>query len=477
MSDAEYICLFIATSCLVIIAIIFLAISTKSKKSCFSYVCFFIGFTIVMSEILPALYALFVEIPDWLSYLRPWSWPVGQALSVLYWLVFLTAMMSQRWKGKNNVADKVHLMFHSHIVFNTLIILYVVSFFSIIAIPQEEVEAGYTAANWVLKPELRGASTAWQGILRPFGSIFYPLVAVILFFIIQKVRTSRHLTTTNILVSLIAISMTFVKLVFDLSSGGRGTILIIGLSILAVIWIHFGKKKAFIGFTVLGAIGILISPFLLIYRDNPTAYVNMDINSRLNSFLSIVAEEHGVSWIDEISKVVLRFDNVPHGGNLALYTAETNHVYFTPYLGSIAGWIPRTLWPDKPYPRSGDGTASATPHWKSGQISERPWLSTSVSTPGIAFWHFNLLGVILTAIIHVYLIKIIVALGDNLKRPELFLLLWLIIKPIEPLDAIILYIMQWIVPILILFWLVRRVVPISATLTNKTTKPLTSFPR
>ena len=233
--------------------------------------------------------------------------------------------------------------------------------------------------------------------------------------------------------------------------GGRGTILEIGFMTLVVLWLSFNKKIALNIFGVILIVALFLSPIILSYRNDTTNYIKATSEEKIFNIQQIISDESKlVLWFSEIGRVIERFDGVPNGGNLSLYSLEKGNVYFTPYIGSLVSFIPRIVWNDKPYPKSGDGRVTGVPEWMSGQVSDRPWLCTSVSIASIAFWHFNFPGILILFSVHGLLLRQIAAIGDKLKRYELFLFLWFLLNPLLSIDYIIFNFMQSILPLFVI---------------------------
>ncbi|MEP6391041.1 MAG: hypothetical protein ABJ056_14090 [Halioglobus sp.] len=425
----------------------------RSHARLASYVAFYIGFYVFLEGFPAIILVALMDAPNWVDRLRPMSWATGLLLSIVFFIVIAFLLPKRAGVTTRKWANLINVYMPSDTLYKTALVLYPLALIGKYSIPSETMELGFMAANRAASDSIDVSGMPFLG---PFAALFYPLSAYLIFVFRsgEKGGKFRRLQTA-VIFSLCAFTVGYHMLV----KGGRGEIISLMFPLLLVYWLMGERRKVLFSLGSVGLILVFLTPFVYEYRNDSRNYIGQDMSSRLGNFSTIFdfSDFDAKSFFSSFRKVVFRFDGVPHGGNLALYTLEdlNRFVYFNPYLGALVGVIPRQLWPSKPTPGSGNGLSSDTPQWKSGFISNRPGLATSVSVPGILFWHFGIFGVFLGALVTAGFLKVMIYLGDTLGRNDVVLLLLFVINPIRGPDVILLNIFQWIIPIVILLSCIR----------------------
>jgi hypothetical protein len=148
-------------------------------------------------------------------------------------------------------------------------------------------------------------------------------------------------------------------------------------------------------------------------------------------------------------------------GMLYEYTQLTGYVTYQPYIGVIAAWIPRELWPDKPVPGTADGTYQTevgrllATLYGMGDIAE----GASMTSPaaGVMYWQFGWLGVLggglMIGLLWRILSEILLSQGSYLG---MLLFVWMVpsfITPGDSLNVVLLLIIRYVLPV----WLFNRI--------------------
>ena len=436
-----------------LISLLFLT-GVKSNNRYYSFVCLMASYEIFTSEALPGIYwFLFGNEPNYFLYLRPWAWVSGYIASIVYWLVFF---FSLKLIESNSIlisviSKKILFRFRDPLITrNIFLFVYFLSFLgAVIFISEDAKLRGYASAG----SSLTSSSISETNLIRPFSTLFVPLATALIYFLIKE-KENRKNTITKIQLYFV-LFLFFCKIIFDITQGGRGTILMVGISLCFVAWVSYGKTVAISFILVAGLIGSILSPIIYVYRNDAASYYGLGVIDRIQIFLDKQEDTKGsFDQASEYERIAYRFDGIPNGGNLILYTLETENIYFNQYINNLYALIPRAFWSDKPKPGSADGDSSTTSNAITGKISGRPWLLTSVSPSSIAFWQFNFIGLLIVPYIQALLVRVMIKLGDHYNRGELFAFFYFILNPFGSLDAFFLQILQWILPLIILYWLI-----------------------
>ena len=377
----------------------------------------------------------------------------GVFLSGCYWLVFIAALhfisvkkLTVSWSGK--IANQLP----TEVFKPVLITLAVLSFVGAYSFDARTVEEGFTSASGIF--EHRNVRTnILTGLLGPFGIMANSTaVALIAVSLMQENRKSRSWIFLRRIAWVFLIS----TIIFGFTMGARGNLLGVAMLASMIAWLFYGKKKVIYIFAALLVAGIVMSPVIMIYKSKSNLYVGMSTLDRIQNIFYIYENEAKFTkTFDALEGIIFRYDGIHNGGNLAVYSTESENPYFKPYLTSILGMIPRYFWPDKPQPKSVDGTASTTPNIMTGVVSGRPWLMTSVTPSAVAFWHFNIIGIFIFPLFQAWISSILIGVSDRYGRPELFLFYFLLLSPLGLLVHTWFVFLQWILPLSMVFFFLK----------------------
>lgn len=419
------------------------------KRSAFGVVSALVVMQILQDALPAFLAAISREHFDWLSYLRIGSWEVGLALAVTYWALVLFNLGRKR---RVTVAKRLGYMTSAALgpypVFVSVLLIYPLAVLGKYHVNSIVFEKGFEAANLILHGGAQ--ETLGVGLVRPFGTLFYPLSAYLFYWLSTYGQGKRYTIFKYFVVANAVFAAGFAVLI----TGGRGDLGAVVLAFVVPLWFLKGPAFAFRLVAVFLVLFTIVTPIVYQYRGDRAAYQGLTLEQRLSGFLDVFAGSKNDPGSGRFSPgvVVQRFDGVPHGGNLVLFTisVEGQHALLTPYIGAVASVVPRVVWPNKPVPLSGDGTPQSIPQWLSGYISGRPGMSTSVATSSILFWQFHLPGVLLGALFLAFLLNTLIVLGDDARRFDLVVLFVAVLHPFRSPDAVLMALMQWVMPLWIL---------------------------
>ncbi|MGC2741660.1 MAG: hypothetical protein WA672_00630 [Candidatus Angelobacter sp.] len=255
--------------------------------------------------------------------------------------------------------------------------------------------SGYEAAGDYVNSSLASEQVTKGGLqMTMYRSVILPSLCILLFYL-PKTYLSKWLRVTAGIILVYAAVDSF-------ASFSRGAILFLAF-IIGTCLIASGRAKVGLIWVALGiSITAIVSPILVPLREGmASTYKGTPVLEK--SIAVLQSREsgdvgHGIaSWL---TNYTIRLDTIQDGGILAACTERaSNYAGITPYVGSLFGFMPRVLWPDKPLPLSSDGTVGMTPWYLVMAYRGEPWNNASVSTSGVAFWQFGWLGVVISAIL------------------------------------------------------------------------------
>lgn len=201
----------------------------------------------------------------------------------------------------------------------------------------------------------------------------------------------------------------FILLAINLTGGTRAS-LFHGIAVLSMaFWMINGKRLGFYIFSSGILTLMFISPLILDLRQNILA----SEVSTAEKLKSIYKEVSSPKWEihEAVASILDRADIVANTAVLHAYLHDYNdYGYFTPYYGAILSFVPRIIFPDKPYPGSIDGSVAGIPSYRLAIIRYNNPLA-SITTHGALnmywqFWWFGItIGSLLTGYILAYLIR------------------------------------------------------------------------
>jgi len=341
----------------------------------------------------PAYYCIFTGNVESLTFrFGLGTWLRGLAMEVVFYGVFILVF---RWKRADTSAERLAGSLRAtpdSLAF--LIALLVASLVCYWALMGVWTDAGYEAAGNYYRANLASDESAMSTVQGTFyRGLIIPLVCMLLFYLPR-----RGLTFFGYPVLLLGFAYIAVK---SLASGGRGAVLEVFLAA-ASCFLASGKRLrslAYIGGVLLFLWAL--TPAIYYFRIEARRYVGFSPWEKAQVVYERWASsqgsqgEYGTSWVD------LRFerlDGVQDAGILAEHTADTNEfATYKPFVGSLVATFPRYFWRDKPLPMSIDQTVPGLPWYLVMTYRGQRGLNGGVSTPGVAYWQFGWLGVVLTA--------------------------------------------------------------------------------
>ena len=401
------------------------------------------------AEFVSPFYTLITGIyPDYDDYMDYGSISVGVFFSGIYWIFFLYFWTSN--KGEY-LTEKVARYLNNYVseknVHLFVLIFLALSYIGYFTLDSTAIDAGFSAASESIK-SVGGSIEIGAGLLNPFGSLAFPIVAVVMYETdINRINGSLY----GIYLRWITIFFIIFAVIFGVTMGSRAVILNILMVYIAGFLLNQRYKIALIQVFTVIFLASLASPFIQAYKFDPSLYVGKTTIERLQilvgsgSYLS--SRDSTQSNIEDL---IFRFDGVQNGGHLILNTSSIGNAPFWPYASSVVSVIPRYFWASKPVPKSADGTPETMPQSISGTISGRQYLTTSISTSGIAYWHFGLLGLILVPFLMARLTIFLQKISITYHRVDIFLFLYFFLRPNGLLLEAFFSTCQFIIPILII---------------------------
>ena len=413
----------------------------KNEHRATSAVFCMIAFAIGLDSFLPALYSFVTGIaPDFYFTLRDGALSVGTIAEGAYWAIYVTSLsILLTTSVGRSLSATLRNMFSPAIVRRGIVVLFVVSAIGTFAIDPEIFLRGNMGGSEALTIDYQ--SPGIYQFLNPFGRLFLPAIATVMYlsyFGEQQSKVFRWLRYVSFVLLGAFVLVGFVM-------GARGNLLGVAIMLFFVFVFVYGLKHAFRMFLIVSFIGMLISPVILLYKGDKSAYENLSFGDRIANLVSI-GEGVDSGILRNLQELIFRFDGPFNGGNLIIYTLETSPVLATAYLNSIYAFVPRPLWEDKPLSRSVDGTIFTTPNAITGVISDR-MVTTAVSPSGVAFWQFGALGVGILAIIQSIVACALLRLATNWQRNELLLFFWLLLDPASLFLNTFHSVLQWVIPL------------------------------
>ena len=265
--------------------------------------------------------------------------------------------------------------------------------------------AGYEAAGNYIKVNLNSPEVTLGGVQNTFRlAVVVPLICVLLFYVPRKQIPFWLLVPLWGLFSYLAAEA--------MASGGRGEVLEVALAA-ACCRIAAGSQLRAAGY-IFGAIVFLLifTSAIVGLRGHAERYAHAPIWQKLELTWDYRESEPlnflSTDWADTY---LLRLDSVQNGGILAVRTQEShNFAYLQPFAGALAGIIPRYFWRSKPVPLSDDGAVSGLPWYLVMAYRGEPQNNGGVSTSGIAYWQFGVIGVLLAALGGAFIFRVLSAL-------------------------------------------------------------------
>lgn len=438
-----------------LLAIFFAILIMLRKEKTYSLVGFLIFFNILTTEFIPPFYSFIFDVyPDFIFLLRKDSISYGVLLSGCYWLIFIAALhFISANKLTVSLSGKIANQLPTKIFKPVLITLAFLSFLGAYSLDQRTLEEGFASVKGMFEGR-NVRSSLLTGLLGPFGGLANAsAAALIAASLMQENIKSTFWMCLRIITWFFLIS----TVIFGFTMGARGKLLSVAVLASIIFWLFYGKRKVIYMFIILLIVGIIISPVIMIYKSKTNLYVGVSTLERIqNIFYVYEHEARFTEAFDAIEGIIFRYDGIHNGGNLAIYSTESENPYFKPYLTSILGMIPRYFWPDKPQPKSVDGTASTTPNIMTGVVSGRPWLMTSVTPSAVAFWQFNLIGILIIPLFQAWISSALISVSDRYGRPELFLFYFLLLNPLGLLVQTWFIFLQWVLPLSIIFYFLKN---------------------
>lgn len=214
---------------------------------------------------------------------------------------------------------------------------------------------------------------------------------------------------------------------------------------------------------------VLLFLLLIYFGDILTKYRQLFFTYR-NEPLSIVEQirlirsfKEKADFSEALYHLASRCDLAQNSSLLFYASDKFGFITYRPYIGSIFAWIPRLIWPNKPFPGSYDGTFATSPPYFIGYLKRGifgGYHSATAPAAGIMYWQFGWFGVILGGfIIGAFWRFFTVSTLKNLNMLSFILFLIgmsQIIVPGDSFDRVIFFFIRYFVPLLILNRIVSK---------------------
>lgn len=427
--------------------------SIKNNDPAISAVYFMVMYGVGLFSFLPAAYSFITGVaPSYMQELRPGSLSIGTIVEGLYWLAFYLALQFSKNSFLGNItARTLNDVFPSALFSKVMLLMFPLCVAGYFYLDPEMWELGFRSADNVFTARYERSTLA--GILNPFGVLCLPITATLIHVSYFKNNLNNSSWRT---IRYICFAVLVGSVMLGFAMGGRGILLLLGTILFVVVRYEVGLGRALTLLITIGAVGIIISPVIMAYKLDDSLYLNKTFEERLQFiFEGAGSTETRAPVMDAIEGVIFRIDGVHNGGNLIRYSDENGFVYLAPYVNSALSFIPRVLWADKPQPKSADGTVLTTPNILTGQISDRPVLTTSVSPSGVAYWQFGLLGVVICAVLQAFLTRALINVASDNGRSELLIFFWFLLNTTDIFLNTFFLIVQWVVPLMVLFFFIK----------------------
>jgi hypothetical protein len=355
-------------------------------------------------SLVPAYYVLITGHFDAFSFGYELStWTLGLELEALFFAVFIMALGIKRTSPLMEAFARS--LRHTPSSTGYLFLMLIVSGACYCLLWGPWTGAGYEAAGDYIKKSLNSPDVTVGGIQNTFLlAVVMPLICVLLFYV------PRRQVPFWLLVPLWGL---FLYLAAEaLASGGRGGVLEVALAA-ASCRIAAGSRIKAVAY-VLGAILFLLvfTSAIVGFRGQAERYAHTPVWEKLERTWDYRESEPlnflSVDWADTYLR---RLDSIQNGGILAMRTQESQgFAYLRPFAGALSGLIPRYFWKNKPVPLSDNGVVSGLPWYLVMAYRGEPYNNGGVSTSGIAYWQFGIIGVFLTALMGAFVFRMLSSL-------------------------------------------------------------------
>jgi hypothetical protein len=163
------------------------------------------------------------------------------------------------------------------------------------------------------------------------------------------------------------------------------------------------------------------------------------------------------SMIENLRALLVRMDLAQNAGIFFDYANKYGFAGFNPYKGVVVSWVPRIIWENKPFPGSYDGTIATHLSFLLGSLQSgvvSGYHSMTKPSSGAMYLQFGWFGIIIGALIVGTIWRLIInnSIRDHNAVSILIVIIALkeIIVPKDSLDAVLLFFMKYLIPMLFL---------------------------
>ena len=304
-----------------------------------------------------------------------------------------------------------------------------------------------------------GRITNPLGILSSFSTYLLQPVSVISLYYIKRFSRLQS----------VIVAITFISTLISINTRGY---VVYGILVLLSMYLfaNFSKIKLLLFRSI-----IIVPLLLLIFKGVPQISYSIDkseTSNRGNLSLELYdnnAKSAGRELLDELD---FRFGMMPRMSSKFIFmSSQYGHVGLSPVFHSLVGFIPRSLWPNKPVPSTDTGldiNDQAMYRIYRESLGRDTTSMVEFSVPGHYFWELHIIGVVLFSIFSAIYTKTILAIfkGEILGISVLLTTMkpWGFMDPKIWMSDIPLQVYQVFIPLFLILLLFRIVGVINASL-------------